>query len=281
MQRLGGGAPDCPSEHDDCGTAIPLRITGESANNVDIVLTPGVIVNFYNEDQVLNWLTPPFSSESQFTKAVVDLITNGFWANDVFRKYMNKFNFYYDMTPSYETMAVEGRICSWTSDDQTLLKFHGNSAFADIGGIIMKDYLSSFDCPEHATGLSETPNNRDNIFANSWTVPSMIHHANDYSTFVHEFGHGIFGLLDESSDSRGENTLDPRRHSNVFSSQEKCISRSAQPDTCRVVFDTDGRLWKSDPDTCAMAGGNNNTSVYFGPDCQQMSQCWMEHLGCD
>jgi hypothetical protein len=278
MQRITGGPASCPAPN-DCGTAVPLRITGGTDDSVDIVLSPGVDVDYNDRTAVKTWLTPKFSSTSEFARTAVDMIVNGYWANSVFSKYANKLNFYYDMSQSYETNHFEGYICYELVAGQNGIQFNGNTAFTDVGVIVMKDYEATKDCTEIDTGLADLRDNANSIFTGS-PVAAMVHHPNDYSTLIHESGHATFGLREEYHlpGAKGE---DFGRHSNVFNSQEFCKNYSKQPDKCSAIEGANN-LWKSDPDAIdAMSGGDGNSSVYYGPDCQQMAQCWIEDIGCD
>jgi hypothetical protein len=99
LQRLRGDAAECP----DCGNAIPLRITGASKDKIDVVLTPGVVIA---NGQVDPFFTTPYTGPAEFGRKAVDLIVNGYLANNVFSQYLDEFNFYYDMTQGTRTMGV-------------------------------------------------------------------------------------------------------------------------------------------------------------------------------
>jgi len=284
LQRVKGGAPDCPSPKDssgsnNCGSAVPLRITGGTDDSVDIVLSPGVDVDYDDRTFVQSWLTPRFSSTSEFVRTAVDMIVNGYWANSVFSKYANRLNFYYDMSQSYETNHFEGYICYELVAGQNGIQFNGNTAFTDVGVIVMKDYKATNECHESDFGLADGRDNANNIFTSSSTVAAMVHHPSDYSTLIHESGHATFGLREEYY-YRGAEREDFHKHSNVFNSQDNCTKWSKTPDKCSAIGGVNN-FWKSDPDTDAMSGGNGSASVYYGPDCQQRAQCWIEDIGCD
>jgi hypothetical protein len=178
-------------------------------------------------------------------------------------------------------MTITDSVCTYNDD---VLRFKGNSAFTDVGGIIMKDFLATTRCQEQDTGLSDPLSNVTNPLANGSPVNFTVHHPTDYSTLIHESGHATFGLREEYYLPFAARE-DFSRHSNVFNSQEHCIQRSVKPDKCQAVYGTNDTLWKSDYKSDegvfdAMSGGNGASSVWYGPDCVQRAQCLIDDDGC-
>jgi hypothetical protein len=220
----------------------------------------------------------------------VDLIVNGFLANNVFAKYFGEFNFYYDMTQGIRRMQYDssgGCLGLWGDNDVSTSKmssaigYNGNSNFADIGGVIFRQMnwggcktyksssgLSILRAPTWATGDVRT----------GILMPFWIESASEYSLLIHESGHATFGLREEYCSTNSDQ--DESFHSNTFGhlnadGQDACTSKSVSPSTCRKIPECPGGgYWKADPDDDPMVGGG----MEYGPDCQRRAQCVVETI---
>jgi len=291
LQRLGGGAPDCPAPT-DCGTAVPIRVTGATEGKIDVILTPGEIVH-YDTGAVLTSFTTPYTSEVEFGRKAVDLIVNGYLANNVFSKYVNEFNFYFDMTQGKRRMQYLGGECQYlwggtaaggTMGGTAMFKaigYQGSTTFANVGAVIMRHYnpCGGIDQEERGLAVARYGASGDQDARTGGALPFWVKNADDYSSLVHESGHAVFGLREEYC--VGGAKEDPLFHSNSFDNQQRCVDFSVNPDNaCRAIPGRSanvcgGGFWKADPDDCAMSDG---WGTQFGLDCQRRAQCVVEDI---
>lgn len=285
LQRLGGGAPECPSAN-GCDTAVPLRITGDTTEKIDVVLTPGRVIR-EDTGNVDTSYTQPYYSAAEFGRTATDLIVNGYLANNVFAQHLDQFNFYYDMTQGERTMHMVNGQCNLGllgnepgasgSRVDNKIGYNGNKSFANVGGVVFRDYARCGLTQEPqgvSTGRelsSATQDIRTGGVRKFW-----VQKASDYSLLLHESGHTVFGLMGEyCGDYSSE---DDFVHSNTFVGQARCIELSVDPNkstTCHPLSSSCAAdYWAADQD-CAM--GLDNV-IQFGLDCQRRAECAVKGL---
>ncbi len=102
---------------------------------------------------------------------------------------------------------------------------------------------------------------------------------NSYGTFLHESGHGIFGLADEYDDGPDCRThyFEPDPFPNIYDSEGHCRFMSTHRGNCTLFTTCDSNAtkegwWKSEPNDSIMNGhcpdGYPGTICDFGPDGQ-------------
>jgi hypothetical protein len=302
VQRLTGGPFSCPQvSGGSCGNAVPLRINGSPAQNIDIAFFPGVI----KDQQGSTWskYSTPFGNTTNFAQTAVRLIVNGYFANDIMRNNQANFNFYYDMDEGYRTAffdgdpsnpLVQGNVYTASfSDDWGLSEDPAAQALVNVVIVVMRNLYRY----ESGGPLENTDPNplviNDGGMSPHWLPVngaglSFIHAADDYKVLLHESGHAIFGLRDEYSytcnsanpnsipDTRFDDTVpDP----NVFHSQAQCQLQSTHPTDCHDLTNcNNGLLWAADAKVAenqcdmASAGGyynSGNQTIQYDLDCQR------------
>jgi hypothetical protein len=268
-----------------CGTAVPLRITGPTQEKIDVILSPGQVVRD-DTGVLLPDFAPPYPSNTpEFARKAVDLIVNGYLASNLFASHIDQFNFYYDMSQGIRRMIYDqygcrltGETASGRNEINEVLGFSGNKSFVDVAGVIFKSYKAWVDgCYLEEPGLAymrEGSKTDDmNIRSGAWSS-FWIRDSSDYSTFLHESGHAVFGLREEYCSIGAKE--DTHYHSNTFADLNSCSDNTAHTDTsdCREIGNCDG-ISKADADTCPMIGGGG---MQFDADCLKRAQCMIDGL---
>jgi hypothetical protein len=196
------------------------------------------IVFLMAQDYNANW--------GQFQADMRNIIFNSFYADPIISANRNKINFWYVPLTTVATVNItyDGK-CSWSVSPTAL----SICPFQSIGAILhvnpCRDYSSSGTFSSEPTSLG---------------------------TFLHESGHGVFGLADEYNDAPACRTtyFQPSPHPNIFQNQNDCQSVSQNPGNCSQQFTTcQGGWWKGQPlgtmMNCRCVSYPNNICT-FGPD---------------
>ena len=210
-----------------CGTEVfPLRITGTTADMIDVVFIPA-------DDYEGDW--------REFVRDSQAFINNGYYRNDAIALNGSKFNFYYMKAEGSGTGAPE---CGFTPPLGSCEDFQDATSFAEAIAVLHKTAFRDW---------SATRCDRRVFFATS----------GNYRVFVHESGHAVFGLKDEyCCDSHySQQTLLP----NIWSSRDNCTDDADTMGWNRrdcAEFCTSGRgncgsgFWDIDPPSCIMDGSD-------------------------
>jgi len=225
----------CP---DDC---VPIVTNRETGNMIDIVF---MMAQDYGGD----W--------QRFRTDIGDLIKETYYQDPVIAEHKDQINFWYSTeTATVNTVPVYNDSgtylydrCEWSAP----ASWNEGCPHSSQGAII---HLTT--CRDYSSG---------EIFS-----------AEDYSigTFLHESGHGVFGLADEYDDAPGcwtsYNIPDP--YPNIFGSQTDCEDGSANPADCGQFTTCRGGRWKGQPtgtmmDGCEGVGPPDypRTICQWGPD---------------
>jgi len=286
FQRFDGGAAPCPAPT-ECGTAIPLRISGATEDKIDIILSPGAVWD-ESTKKIEDYFTKPYESAAEFGRKAVDLIVNGYMSNNLYSTYWDQFNFYYETVQATPHMEYNGLACALKGFKKSTGRDSTNAAygykgeagkhFADTCGVVFRKYNAG-NCESFANGLAyrrkgSEPADR-NIRTGGWTSFWMSD-ADEYSTLLHESGHAIFGLREEYAYPGSIiDKEDLGYHSNAFQNLTSCRRRTwhTNKDDCHEIPDSGG-VAKADPDGDPMGYGGGD----FGADCLRRAQCLMDGL---
>ena len=296
LQRIEAGPPPCPlPTGQNCGTALPLRVAGATKDKIDVILSPGKVVHDDTGEDLPNFTTP-YTSAAEFGRKAVDLIVNGYLANNGFPVYFNEFNFYYDMSQGVRRMIhdMNGRCVGLRGDSgstvamgaealKKALGYSGNNAFANVAGVVFRKYTPPGECTSSYKGLATlrepgTKREEHDVRTGSMMV-FWIKDAADYVDLLHESGHAVFGLKDEYCVISASEDI--TFHSNVFDNKDNCTLLSMHPDradTCRKLPECYLERWKADSDTCTMV---LNGSTQYDLDCQRRAECVVKGVAND
>jgi hypothetical protein len=275
VQRLTGGPFSCPQPSGgSCGNAVPLRVNGPAVQNIDIAFSTGVVKD---ENRItLTQFSTPYASSQEFARAVVGLVVNGYFANDVMRSNQASFNFYYDMDEGWISVDTSNPDFPRLSNALQALMISDDAAaraLANVRIVVMKDlYLCEGGGPKSGQLAMNNSGETASMLPDRGAGLSAIYGDIDYNTLLHESGHGIFGLLDEYCPSDGASTLP---NPNVFSSGQLCQENSSHPADCQACGVRGA--WKADGNNgrkCCMAGQNgywqrDPAAIQFDLDCQR------------
>ncbi len=161
-----------------------------------------------------------YANMREFREDAMGVIEDSYFAHSTIHAKRRAFNFWY--TPFPENVSVQpDDDCEWPIWAEFALK--SRCPQADIGAII-----HMADCTDYSLG---------GVFSSEF---------DSVGTFLHESGHGVFGLADEY-DSSGCSTHyfqpSPLNLANIFEDEGKCLEYSLNPGTCHEFTTCGSGLW--------------------------------------
>lgn len=163
-----------------------------------------------------------YTSLAEFRAHAMAVIENSYYAHSTLQAKRRAFNFWY--TPYTQAVTVKpDDDCEWPVSAEFALKLRCPQA--DIGAILHKA-----DCTDYSLG---------GVFSSEF---------DSYGTFLHESGHGVFGLADEYDGAPDCSTHyfqpSPVNLANIFEDRDRCQDHSINPGSCHE-FTTcgSGLLW--------------------------------------
>jgi hypothetical protein len=238
-KQVWSGWKTTPIEAPDGSGAIPVIRTGPKGSRIDVVFIPDA--NSYEG-----------YGDRNFQTAVLNVIMNGYYSEDVFLQHQNKFNFWISRTRGRASDAdASGCVHSPPSD------WDDHYAFAEVGVILHTwDVLAGApffrDCAPHA---------------GSYVSGS----GNDPRVVLHETGHTPFGLADEYPPDGGY--WQPNPHPNIYADRnlrpthlvkcsEDALTLGRPASACRrVVDDIPFFFWTSEPTSNDLMNDNGTAQA--------------------
>jgi hypothetical protein len=203
--------------------------------------------------------TPRYTNESSFKEDVVTVINHTYLNLDhvtdssdrLAAGYQGRFNFYYYFDPSAMGDAFDG--CSGSVPSS----YWNDVTFADVTVLLYPTYYG---------GYTKTSCQPIGCYQSAGTGRGVMKApADQYSLFLHETGHAIFGLVDTYGGDTWHYEIDP--YPNLWSSLASCQSDASangrDSSRCRSIGQTSsvsgsGEFWRWDPDPDIMA------AAYYG-----------------
>ncbi len=206
-----------------------------------------------------------YTNMADFRADAMDVIINSYMALPIIADKRQAFNFWY--TPISSEVNIDDGMCQWS--DPGLVK--ETCPQFDQGAII---HMAS--CRDFSRG---------DTFSSEF---------DSYGTFLHESGHGVFGLADEYDDSPSEcgtYYFEPSPYPNIYDNEERCRQISLHPYRCTLFTtcgsnDTKEGWWKSEPVNSIMRcrcpdPGYPHTVCNFGPDGERQVNSVLDDLLAD
>ena len=250
FQRVSAGPFDCPQPN-DCKTAVPWRITGPTADKLNVLLGPGNALDGGGQPQ------NPFHDELEFSRMAVEAVVNGLFVNDVIRQNAGKINFF---RGTENGTATDDQACTTSMPYYNRVLYN----FLDVMGNFMKGPMNHRDSCTPSFGREFAV-----ITGGGWD-PNIMHNV------THEFSHSAFSLSDEYDCSADGLTarveLSYPHIPNLYGSLENCQNRSAHPADCVALAGCAamGRNWyvadKNEPLPDIMSVGNG---LQYKEDCER------------
>jgi hypothetical protein len=255
----GGSCPGvCPS------ACVPVINYGDSDGKIDIVFIPseeyatvgGNELGVSAVDSRGNRTRLPV----QWRTDIMNLINNSYYQDAKISAYGNKhkINFWYltryaDFTPVCP--SDPNIACSEICERSAPSGWQEDCPAASLGAIVHLDRCRDFS--------------RGDVFSAENT---------SIGTFLHESGHGVFGLADEYDDGPDCWThyfrSDPYPH--IFRTEYGCLNNAAFPSSCYEFTDCQLGWWKAQPEdtmmNCCPGMGYPNVVCQWGMDAEPQVQ---------
>jgi len=246
---------DCPDPCiDEC---LPVIQHGDSDGKLDILFIPseeyttvaGDMLGVSATDSSGNVTTLPV----QWRTDTLNLVRNSYYANDLLSAYGNryKFNFWYlRRYADFQTVYVDTDGDGFTSDEDCV-----RSAPED-----WTDF-----CPQAGiAGIVHL------VFCRDFSLDAVFSAENtSIGTFLHESGHGVFGVADEYNDRNCHtHYFRPFPFPNIFLTELGCVNESSYPADCWRFTDCQGGWWKSQMPNTIMNSCGDMTPAYPFRVCQ-------------
>ena len=218
---------------------LPGRTAGKAEDRLDVVFVPDT--DYGTPQDIDTWL-PAFLNE---INAQIDQRLNG---KSPVTGNLNRFNFYY----TRDQGNAEENSCGPSSTLPTdLVK---DCPFADA--IIVFHKTTFGDC--------SSVNQRPNIYSAEGPIGR---------SFIHESGHGLFGLADEYDGNTSYFQPDP--NPNIWATRDACgtdaTSAGWNPDDCNKFTDRQGDWWKLSTTAYIMNDGTHFDNGWGAPASRRIS----------
>ncbi|MBI4321997.1 MAG: carboxypeptidase regulatory-like domain-containing protein [Chloroflexi bacterium] len=207
---------------------IPLegRTQGDASRRLDVVFVPDT--DYGSAQSVDSWL-PTLRGH---INAQIDQRLGG---KSPVTDNLDKFNFYYTRDQGNASEGSTGPRSSLPTD------LEKDCAFADAFVVFHNEEIND----------SSSVGRRPNIYSAEGPIGR---------SFIHESGHGLFGLADEYSGST-TTYFQPNPHANIWATRDGCRADAANagwnPDDCSKFTDFQGDWWKLGNTSYIMADGTH------------------------